>query len=119
VPAAVSKPVQPNGTHSKANGHGNGHHPRQVESQPEPAVPHVSAAASTTHLAKEVTSPQPQAQKVQAEPVVPVEEKPSTLPNESSAPPPVVDEEKVKQRQKVLERVVWTFIMIFGFIGTS
>ncbi|KAJ2918567.1 hypothetical protein MD484_g1849, partial [Candolleomyces efflorescens] len=112
---AVSKSVQPNGTHSKANGNGNGHHHRQVETQLEPAVTHLSTAASTTHLTKEVTSPQPQA-KAKAEPVAPVPEKPSTLLSESSAPP-VVDEEKVKKRQNVLERVVWTFIMIFGFIG--
>lgn len=39
----------------------------------------------------------------------------STAPDQSQ---PVEDPEKVKKRQNVLTRIIWTFIMIGGFIGT-
>ncbi|RXW24991.1 hypothetical protein EST38_g877 [Candolleomyces aberdarensis] len=116
VPAPESKPVQPNGTHSTPNGNGNGRPHLQPESQPEPAVTRLPAATSTAQVAKEVKLPQAQAVKAKDEPVAPVEEKPSIVPSQSSAPPPS-DEETVKKRQNVLERIVWTFIMIFGFVG--
>lgn len=121
VPAAGHKPAQPNGTHTAANGHGNGHFHQQhrdVEPQAESAETRPSVSTVTTKLGQAVTSSQAQAVTPKNEPAAPVEEKHEAVPSESSAPSPPSDEEKVKKRQNVLQRVIWTFIMIFGFIGT-
>jgi len=77
---------------------------------PPPPVPVVvsepTPQLNTTHSIPEV--------EVERKPIVPTEVNGPTVVEKSASAP---DSEKVKKRQNALNRIVWTFIMIGGFIG--
>ncbi|KAF6762990.1 phosphatidate cytidylyltransferase [Ephemerocybe angulata] len=111
--AVEEKPSKLNGTPVPAvpTAHVNGHS--------EPEVQHVEARAPSAVLAPRADSvttstKPPAAPKAPAPPSL-EEKTTATVSSVGSSAP--TSEEEVKKRQNVLERVVWTFIMIFGFIG--
>jgi len=51
------------------------------------------------------------------EPLPPANVSPQTADRPPNSSPPIQDTEKIKKRQNALTRILWTFIMIGGFIG--
>jgi phosphatidate cytidylyltransferase len=111
-PVSQAKPIE-GPVSSPRNGNGNGHH-------------YTEAATVTTSSAPPQTPPteskpiQTVKKPAVVEPVIKAVEKVPEVAREVVAkalPPQPADEETAKKRQNVLERVVWTFIMIGGFVG--
>ncbi|TFK21973.1 phosphatidate cytidylyltransferase [Coprinopsis marcescibilis] len=85
-------------SHSESDSNGNSRvHVAEVQIQKDERVDVPEPAP-----VKEVTEPKP---------------KSAPVPIATSRPPQPTEEDQVKKRQNVLERVIWTFIMIFGFIA--
>lgn len=115
--ASLAAPAvpKPSGLGPAENGHPSSHPVAEVQ-PPRNVKPATSANPALAPRAEEVTSPKSEAaaSKVPSPPSVKVE--PSKVATEIAAPLPAQEEEQ-KKRQNVLERTIWTFIMIGGFIG--
>ncbi|KAH6914047.1 phosphatidate cytidylyltransferase [Coprinopsis sp. MPI-PUGE-AT-0042] len=97
---------------SSRNGNVNGHHHQENHAAVKsPAPPPPPEESKPIQVAKKSAVVEPIVKAVETVPEVAREVVAKAL------PPQPVDEESAKKRQNVLERVIWTFIMIFGFVA--
>ncbi|EAU91225.1 phosphatidate cytidylyltransferase [Coprinopsis cinerea okayama7 len=111
VAEAKPKDEKPIPSRPASNGNINGHvHQELAQPTPPPANEEAKTPAPSAQ-------PKAAAVPTKAPPVAVIEPLKQPVVKPVAHPPAPVDEEQVKKRQNVVERVIWTFVMIFGFIG--
>jgi hypothetical protein len=107
----MSDPFPNPSVEEKANGNGHSVKSTSVASQnvvaPDVTEPFVSPVVQAPKFKPEKT----------VEPLPSPNGSPKTADRPPNGSPPPQDPEKVKKRQNALTRILWTFIMIGGFIG--
>lgn len=111
MPNLVSDSFPNPSVEEKANGNGNSEKSTSVTSQnvvvPAVTEPSVSPVVQASKLKPEKS----------VEPLPSPNDSPKAVDRPPNSSPPTQDPEKMKKRQNALTRILWTFIMIGGFIG--